>query len=93
MGHGNDRVDPESPKAVIQHRAARLCQLTGRPYLIRPCGGLHPWAMSRGRLKKRLYLALRLRRNLDKAAAIHFTTAAAHVRPAPKATIPKCAPG
>lgn len=60
----------------IQHRAARICQRAARPYIIRPCGGLHPWAMARGRLKKRLYLALRLRRNLDRAAAIHYTTAA-----------------
>ena len=60
----------------IQYRAARICQAIGRPYLIRPCGGLHPWAMARGRLKKRLYLALRLRRNLDRAGAIHYTTMA-----------------
>lgn len=60
----------------IQHRTARLCQELGKPYLIRPCGGFQPWAMRQGWLKKRLYLAIRLRRNLDRAAAIHCTSGA-----------------
>lgn len=58
----------------IQHRGARLCQRLRRPYVLRPCGALQPWAMQQGRLKKRLYLALRMRRNLERAAAIHCTT-------------------
>lgn len=60
----------------IQHRAARLAQELGKPYLIRPCGGFQPWAMRQGWLKKRLYLAIRLRRNLNCAAAIHCTSGA-----------------
>lgn len=60
----------------IQHRAARVCQARGKPYIIRPCGGLHPWSLAQRRLPKRLYLALRLRRNLDRAAALHYTTPA-----------------
>jgi glycosyltransferase involved in cell wall biosynthesis len=35
---------------------------------------LDPWNMTNGRLKKRLYLALRMRKNLNRAAALHFTT-------------------
>ncbi|MGN6727489.1 MAG: glycosyltransferase [Tepidisphaeraceae bacterium] len=60
----------------IQHRAAALCRTLNKPYIMRPCGGLDPWALARGRLKKRLYLAWRLRRDLNGAAAIHYTTAA-----------------
>jgi len=60
----------------IQHQAAKISRKLGRPYVMRPCGGLDPWALARGRFKKRLYLALRLRRDLNGAAAIHYTTAA-----------------
>jgi glycosyltransferase involved in cell wall biosynthesis len=60
----------------IQHQAAAAGRRLGVPYIMRPCGGLDPWALSRGWLKKRLYLAWRLRRDLDAAAAIHYTTAA-----------------
>jgi glycosyltransferase involved in cell wall biosynthesis len=35
---------------------------------------LDPWSLSQGALKKKLYLALRLRRHLNRAAAVHFTT-------------------
>ena len=67
----------------IQHRAAQTSQRHGRPYLVRPCGGLHPWSLSQGAMKKRLYLALRLRRNLDRAAGLHFTTQAERDATAP----------
>ena len=73
----------------IQHQAARIRQQADKPYLIRPCGGLHPWSMARGRLKKRLYLALRLERNLQRAAAMHYTTKAERDAVAPfKLTAP-----
>lgn len=58
----------------IQHQAARAAQRLDRPYIIRPCGGLHPWSLARSRWRKRAYLAWRLRANLDCAAAIHYTT-------------------
>ena len=60
----------------VQHRAARAAQAGGVPYVIRPCGMLDPWSLARGSLKKRIYMSARLRRNLDDAAAIHFTTPA-----------------
>lgn len=67
----------------IQHQAARIARQQGKPYIFRPCGGLDPWALARGRLKKRLYLAWRLRRHLNQATAIHYTTAAERDAAAP----------
>jgi glycosyltransferase involved in cell wall biosynthesis len=58
----------------IQHQAARAAEREGVPYLVRPCGLLYPRSLAKGWLKKKLYVALRLRRTLDRAAAIHFTT-------------------
>jgi glycosyltransferase involved in cell wall biosynthesis len=58
----------------IQHCAARIAMQLGRPYLIRPCGGLHPWSLARGTWRKRAYLFWRLRKNLERASAIHYTS-------------------
>jgi glycosyltransferase involved in cell wall biosynthesis len=58
----------------IQHAAARAAAARGAPYLFTPHGMLDPWNLSNGRWKKRLYLALRLRRDLNGAAAIHAGT-------------------
>lgn len=59
----------------VQHYAAVGARKYGKPYLIRPCGLLDPWSLKQGALKKKLYLALRLRKDLKRAAAIHCTTA------------------
>jgi glycosyltransferase involved in cell wall biosynthesis len=58
----------------IQHRAAAVARVQRVPYLFRPCGMLDPWSLSRSRWRKRAYMAWRLRRDLNGAAAIHFTT-------------------
>ena len=60
----------------IQHQAARASLRLGKPYVIRPCGMLDPWSLGQSAMRKRLYLAWRLRKNLNHAAAIHFTAAA-----------------
>ncbi|MBC8107688.1 MAG: glycosyltransferase [Anaerolineae bacterium] len=57
----------------IQHQAARIAHAQGKPYIFTPHGMLDPWSLSQSRLKKQIYLALRLNRDLDQAAAIHFT--------------------
>jgi glycosyltransferase involved in cell wall biosynthesis len=58
----------------IQHLACRAARRRGVPYVFTPHGMLDPWNMSNGYWKKRLYLLWRMRRNLDRAAAIHFAT-------------------
>lgn len=58
----------------IQYAAARCATRRGRPYIVRPCGMLDPWSLRQSRWKKRLYMRWRLRRNLDAAAALHFTS-------------------
>jgi glycosyltransferase involved in cell wall biosynthesis len=59
----------------VQHHAARIARALHRPYLITPHGMLTPWSLGQKRLKKSIYLALRLRRTLSRAAAIHYTSA------------------
>ena len=62
----------------IQHDAARSAMRRGVPYVITPHGMLAPWSRAQGsfvnRWGKRLYLMLRLRRNMNNASALHFTT-------------------
>lgn len=73
---GADVVHIHGMWEEIQYRAARLSRAAEKPYIFRPCGMLDPWSLSQGGLKKRAYLAARLKRCLDQAAVIHFTTAA-----------------
>lgn len=89
VGRGRDIINPQLHEKVrnaqvvhihalweeVQHQAARAAQQYGIPYIIRPCGMLDPWSLSQSWLKKKLYLILRLRRNLNRAAAIHYTAA------------------
>jgi glycosyltransferase involved in cell wall biosynthesis len=56
--------------------ASRMCRRQGVPYVISPHGMLDPYAINaKNRWKKRLYLALVERKDLEHAAALHFTTA------------------
>lgn len=59
----------------IQHQAAVASRRHNVPYIFRPCGMLDPWSLSQSKWKKRLYLAWRLRRDLNGAIRLHFTSA------------------
>jgi len=54
--------------------AAHYCQRFGVPYLVQPHGSLDPYLYRRHRGRKRIYEFLAERRNLNRAAAIHFVT-------------------
>jgi glycosyltransferase involved in cell wall biosynthesis len=58
----------------IQHRAAVVARETNIPYVITPHGMLDPWSLRQSKWKKKIYLALRMRKNLNRAAAIHYTS-------------------
>ncbi len=57
----------------VLYLAATAAQRQKKPYLIRPCGMLDPWSLSQSRWRKKIMLALRVRKNLENAAALHFT--------------------
>lgn len=61
---------PLNMAACVQSR------LAGLPYVISPHGMLMPAAMRRGDCKKRLALAVSVRRNLELAAAVHVSSQA-----------------
>lgn len=54
--------------------AGRAARLAGVPYIIRPLGSLDPWSLLQHGRRKRLLLRLGLRRVIDGAAAIHYTS-------------------
>lgn len=57
----------------IQHQAARIARKLNKPYVFTPHGMLDPWSLSQSATKKKWYLRLRLKKDLDRASAIHFT--------------------
>jgi glycosyltransferase involved in cell wall biosynthesis len=55
--------------------AAYYARRAGVPYIVRPHGTLDPFIFRRRRALKSIYEALFEKRNLEQAAAVHFTTA------------------
>ncbi len=60
---------------VYFERGGAHCRRYGVPYIIRPHGTLDPFIYHRHRLRKIVYERLIENRNLEKAAAVHFTAA------------------
>ena len=58
----------------MQHQASRAAQRLGKPYVYTPHGMLDPWNMQKSRLGKQIFLWVRVRRNLQRASLLHFTT-------------------
>ena len=56
--------------------AGHYCRRYGIPYLLRPHGTLDPFIHRRHRWRKRLMELWFENRNIRRAAALHFTTAA-----------------
>ena len=72
-----ERFDLVHIHAVFSHpclAAARACQKSGVPYVVRPLGSLDPWSMDQKSWRKRALWHLSVRRMLQQAAAIHYTT-------------------
>lgn len=72
--HGFDVVHIHSLYLFHNFVAAHYCRRYGIPYLMRPHGTLDPFLRRKSRLKKAVYNVLIEKRNLDNAAAIHYTS-------------------
>lgn len=59
---------------ALPHAAAQAARRARVPYIFRPCGMLDPWSLAQSRWKKRIFLLVRARRDLNRAASLHFTT-------------------
>jgi glycosyltransferase involved in cell wall biosynthesis len=64
--------------AVFSHAciaAAGACRRRGVPFIVRPLGTLDPWSLQQKPVRKRVLWHVGVRRMLETAAAIHYTTA------------------
>lgn len=59
----------------VQYQAAAQCHHAGIPFIVTPHGMLSRWSLAQHWLKKALYLRLRMRKYLQRAAALHCTSA------------------
>ncbi len=74
LGHGIDVAHIHGVWHHTPHWGSAMLRRGRVPYVFRPCGMLDPWSLRQGALKKKVFLALRGRRDLNGAAAIHYTT-------------------
>lgn len=54
--------------------AAHYCRKFRKPYIIRPLGQLDPFVLKRHSLRKKIYLGMFERKNLEAASGVHCTT-------------------
>ncbi len=54
--------------------AGRTCLSAGIPYIVRPLGSLDPWSLNRRRRQKWLLMRMGLRRILEQADLVHYTS-------------------
>ncbi|MDD2752165.1 MAG: glycosyltransferase [Candidatus Omnitrophica bacterium] len=54
--------------------AMRIARIKHIPYIIRPAGSLEKYSLRQKSLKKRIYLSIIGRSNIDQSQAIHFTS-------------------
>ena len=69
-----DVVEIHSLYVFPTSAAAYYCRKAGIPYLIRPHGSLDPFLRNKSRFKKYIYNSVLEKRNLNHAAAIHYTS-------------------
>jgi len=67
----------------------REARHAGVPYLVRTIGQLSPWSLGQSRIRKQAMLTLVEQRNLNAAAALHFTTDAERDEAAPLGLRPR----
>ncbi len=58
----------------VVFEAACVATAVQKPFVIRPCGMLDEWSLRQKRFRKHLYLAVRMRAVLHRAAALHVTS-------------------
>lgn len=56
----------------IQHRAAVIARELDIPYLFSTHGLLDPYSLQQSKLQKQLYMAVRMKKNLNEASALHY---------------------
>ena len=70
-----DMLDNHYLFSYVSTCAGAIARWYQIPYTVRTMGQLSPWALEQSRLKKQLYTFLIERRNLNRAAVIHCTSA------------------
>jgi glycosyltransferase involved in cell wall biosynthesis len=73
--HNYDLVEAHYLFSYASSCAGAIARIREVPYIVRTIGQLAPWALKQSQLKKRLYTLLLERHNLNRAAAIHCTSA------------------